>query len=365
MTSRVQSESKEIIAPVADPNPRVDSFKPQAASVGERRLDGPPSKELEDLTGAAGRLLGLSAFAVSIIGGQAPIPRGETVISAMAEKVREALLYTLCLGVVDGEPLVAGDTSQVERPRDINTFQAAGIGCCLCIPLRANGWQVIGLLCLIGENPRTLRSTELSLLNDIAQLAAIEMRREAGLETYSGNELHLRTRRAVMNGLLGENPSEQAIGELLGGLCRNLQWDVGSAWFSGSRAAGLRCVGRWSQSQLGIDAFASLYDSLSYDAEDMLGQVWTRQEPIWVSDLSALTEVRRAVLAQQAGFKAGLWFPVINNGKALGVIELLAAQPHPDHDRLPLFVLSLGRQIGDLVGLITPRTLTPGGYPQL
>lgn len=363
MIGKVQSEPEEIIAQVADPIPRDDPPKPQAASAVEHRLDGPPSKELEDLTRAAGRLLGLSAFAVSIVAGEEPFPRGETVLSEMTEQARGALLYTLCLGVVEGEPLIAEDTSQVERPRDVKAFQAAGVGCCLCIPLRANGWQVIGLLCLVGESPRALRNTELSLLNDIAQLAAIEMRREAGLEIYSGNELHLRTRRAVMNGLLGENPSEQAIGELLGGLCRNLQWDAGSAWFSGSKAAGLRCVGRWSQGQLGIDAFAGLYDSLSYDAEDMLGQVWTRQEPIWVSDLSTLTEVRRAALAQQAGFKAGLWFPVINNGKALGVIELLAAQPHPDHDRLPLFVLSLGRQIGDLVGLITPQAIERGGPP--
>ena len=165
-----------------------------------------------------------------------------------------------------------------------------------------------------------------------------------------------------MNGLLGASASEQAIRELLGGLCRNLRWDAGSAWFSGSaRVAGLECVGRWSRSEIGFDAFAALYDSLNYDVEDMLGQVWTRQEPIWASDLSALTDVRRAALAQQAGFKAGLWFPIINNGNALGVIELLANQPHPDHDRLLLFALSLGRQIGELVGLTAPQTLERGG----
>jgi GAF domain-containing protein len=331
---------------VAEPNPR----------------DDPPGKELEDLARGASRLLELSAFTVSIVAGEEPHPKGETVLSKMAEQVRRALLYTLCLGVVDGEPLIVEDTSQVKKSRDMKAFQAAGIGSCLCVPLRANGWQVIGLLCLLGENPRAWRKAELSLVNDLAQLAAIEMRREAGMEIYSGNDLHLRTRRAVMNGLLGASASEQAIRELLGGLCRNLQWDAGSAWFSGSaRAAGLECVGRWSRSEIGFDAFAGLYDSLSYDVEDMLGQVWARKEPIWTSDLSALTDVRRAALAQQAGFKAGLWFPIINNGNALGVIELLAIQPHPDHDRLPLFALSLGRQIGELVGLTAPQTLERGG----
>lgn len=347
---------------MAEPNLIDDQPQPHPANSVEHRLDGPPSKELDDLAQGAGRLLGLSAFTVSIVAGEEPHPKGETVLSEMTEQVRRGLLYTLCLGVVDGEPLIAEDTSKVEKSRDVKAFQAAGVGCCLCFPLRANGWQVIGLLCLLGENARTWRKTELSLVNDLAQLAAIEMRREAGLEIYSGNDLHLRTRRAVMNGLLGGSASEQAIRELLGGLCRNLQWDAGSAWFSGpAQAGGLVCVGRWSRSNIGIDAFAALYDSLNYDVEDMLGQVWTRQEPVWTSDLSTLTDVRRAALALQAGFKAGLWFPVINNGNALGVIELLAAEPHPDHDRLPLFALSLGRQIGDLVGLTAPQTLERDG----
>jgi GAF domain-containing protein len=347
---------------VAESNTRDDPLQPHAASAGERRPEDPPGKELDDLTRGASRLLGLSAFTVSIVAGEEPHPKGETVLSKMAEQVRRGLLYTLCLGVVDGEPLIVEDTSQVEKSRDVKAFEAAGVGCCLCFPLRANGWQVIGLLCLLGESPRAWRKAELSLVNDLAQLAAIEMRREAGLETFSGNDLHLRTRRAVMNGLLGGGGSEQAIRELLGGLCRNLQWDAGSVWFSSSaRAAGLECVGRWSRSEIGFDAFAALYESLNYDVKDMLGQVWMRQEPIWTSDLSALTDVRRAALAQQAGFNAGLWFPIINNGNALGVIELLANQPHPEHDRLLLFALSLGRQIGDLVGLTAPQILERGG----
>lgn len=328
-----------------EPNPRdgVDSGWP----------GGPLSPALGDLARAAGRLLGLSAFVLSIVGGEAPIVRGKTILGEMDDEVVSALLYAMCLGVVDGEPMIAEDTRQVERTRDAKAFKAAGVGSCLCFPLRANGWQVIGLLCMVGPQPRPLRPAEMSVINDIAQLAAIEIRREAGVEIYSGNELHLQTRRTVLSGLLNENPSERAIGELLGGLCRNLRWNAGSAWFTGAASVSrLSCVGRWPASQYGVDAFAPLYESLSYESEDMLGQVCTRQEPVWFSDLTTLTNIRRADLAREAGFNTGLWFPVINSGTALGVIELLATQAHPEHDRLPLFVLALGRQIGELVGLL-------------
>jgi GAF domain-containing protein len=345
---------------VLETNPKDDRPEPGAHGVDERWPDGPPSKELDDLIRAASRLLGLSAFTVSIVAGKEPFPRGTTILAEMAEERRRALLYSLCFGIVDGEPLIVEDTSQAQRPRDVKAFELARVGSCLCFPLRANGWQVIGLFCLVGREARTWRRAELSLVGELAQLAAIEMRREADLEIYSGNDLHLRTRRAVMSGLLGGGAPKQATEELLGGLCRNLQWDAGGAWLSGSAEVdGLACVGRWSRDRIDADAIAGLYGKIDDDA-DMLGQVWTCQEPTWTSDLSSLTDVRRAALASQAGFGAGLWFPVINDGNALGVIELLATQAHPDHDRLPLFVLSLGRQIGDVVALTAPQAVGPG-----
>jgi GAF domain-containing protein len=325
---------------------------PQSDQVEKRRFEGPPSKELDDLTRGTGRLLDAQAFIVSIVGGEEPHPRGETVLLQMAELERQALLYTLCFGVVDGEPLIVEDNERVERERDARALGGAGVRSCLCFPLRANGWQVIGLLCLLSDRPRSWSKAELSLANDLAQLAAIELRQESGVGIYSGNELHLRTRRAVMNGLLSENASERAIDRLLGEVCRNLRWETGSAWFSRSdREPDLECVGCWTEDGIEAGALATLYDDRRQDAGDMLGQVRARQEPVWISDLTTLIGVPRAALAQEAGFRAGLWFPVINAGNAFGVIELLTTQPHPDHDQLPLFALSLGRQIGNLVEL--------------
>lgn len=335
---------------------------PHGGEVERSQLEHPPSKELDDLTRGVGRLLEAPGFIVSIVSGEELHLRGETALSRMSELERRALLYTLCLGVVGGEPLIVEDVERLKRERDVRALRDAGVRSCLCYPLRANGWQVIGLLCLLSDRPHSWSKAELSLVGDLAQLAAIELRQEAGVGIYSGNELHLRTRRAVMSGLLSDDASERAIEKLLSGVCRNLRWEAGSAWFSpAGREQDLECAGSWAEDRIGADALSALYENPHYDARDILGQVRASQEPAWISDLTTLTGVRRAALAQEAGFQAGLWFPVLAERNAFGVIELLTSQPHPNHDQLPLFALSLGRQIGNLVELTASLRSTAAG----
>lgn len=328
------------------------STSPSGPETREQSPGDQNSEELDELTRGASRVLNASVFIASLTAGEQPRPRGATPISQMPTPERQALFYVLCLGVVDGEPLIVEDNEQIEKPREASALRAAGVRSCLCFPLRANSWQVIGLLCVVSDHPRIWRKAELSLVGDLAQLAAIELRQEVGMGIYAGNQLHLRTRRAVMLGLIGKSATRDGITAMLAGLCRNLRWDTGSAWFAGEdRESRLECVAHWGRDRLASERLASFHESLCDNPDGILGQIRSRQEPIWTSYLPRLTGERRATLAGEAGFEAGLWFPVINEGSALGVIELLTTQSEPQHDQLPLFALALGRQIGDLMEL--------------
>jgi GAF domain-containing protein len=341
------------------------SHEPAAnGTLARRRLNHAPSEELADLTRGASALLGVSASIVSIVPGEMPYSRGDTFFTSLAEPVQRSLYFTLCFAVVNGERVIYDDIRQAPRQRDIKAFEAAGVGCCACIPLRANAWQVIGLLCLTGDRPHAWTEAELSLINDLAQVAAIDLRREAGMETYSGNELHLRTRRAVMNGLLGADNSEHALEDLLGGICLNLRWDAASAWLSQrERGPGLHCVGRWVGQGAEPSSLCTLGSEDAGASTDMLTEVWMRREPIWISDFAERTDLRRVELAREGGFNTGLWLPLIGGASCLGVIELLATESHRDHDRVLLFALALGRQIGELIALSalgSPQTSVGG-----
>lgn len=311
-----------------------------------------PEGELDRLTRVAGHGLNLSAFIVSIVAGEEPQMRTSVNLPALTAQAQRSLLYGLCLGVVDGEPLIVESSNSEYPSRELVALKAAGVESALCFPLRADGWRVIGLFCVVNRMPRRWREVELSLLTDLSQLAAMEMRREIGLETTMGYDLHLRARRAIMAGLLSEEGAGQSVDGLLSGLCQNLEWDAAGAWLSQREQATLGRAGVWAGENIPENDMNALYSLSTFDVDDdILGQVWMRQEPVWAPNLSPLAEFRRAATAHAAGFGAGLWFPVTDSGSALGVIELLARAPQPDHDRLSLLALSLGRQIGGLMGL--------------
>lgn len=117
-------------------------------------------------------------------------------------------------------------------------------------------------------------------------------------------------------------------------------------------AARWPCDGLWFNGSVGLDVFARLYRDLSQDVdEDMLGQVWTRQEPIYVADLSRMRGFPRTAAALAAGFGSGVWLPVVGRGKPLGVVELLGREPRPDDPEMDLLAAFVGRHIADLLAL--------------
>jgi GAF domain-containing protein len=293
--------------------------------------------------------LGLPAFTVRIAAGDEPRIGDSVGLPALGDDGRRSLLHGLCIGIVNEEPLILAATAEGSRARELGLVRAAGIESVLCFPLRADGWRVIGLLCVVSAEPRDWGEVEVSLITDLSQLAAIEARRDAGLTGVADDDLLLRARRTIVSGLLDEEPGDRVKG-LLGSLCRNLGWDAACAWVSSGVGAGsLGCASVWSAGTVDMPSFALLYDSPENGVDDaMLSQVWTRQEPVWAPDLTKAGRYRRAAAAAGAGFREGLWFPVVNGGQALGVIELLAADRHPDHERLSLIAPFLGRQIGGL-----------------
>jgi GAF domain-containing protein len=163
-------------------------------------------------------------------------------------------------------------------------------------------------------------------------------------------------RQTVTEALLGEGVAERAIPRLVEGLCRCLEWDAGSAWMSRSSRTAMRCGGVWFNGSIGLDAFAQLYQDLSREIDgDMLGQVWTQQEPMYVADLSRLRRFPRTATAEAAGFGSGVWLPILAGPKPLGVIELLGREPRPEDGEMALLAGFVGRHIADLLSLRAPE----------
>ena len=320
-------------------------------------VDAPPlatgegSERLDALTSVAGRTLGVPAFVVASGPGQEPFMVSQFGLSLNPAPLRETpVLDFFCSKLAEAvEPLIVPDARRDERLRDSAAVRRLGVRGCIGMPLRGNG-TFIGLLCLIADRPRRWTEEEVKLASDLAQEAADAIGAESSSDL--ANPLHLRLRRTMTEALLGEGPGQKVLPQLVEGLCRCLEWDAGGAWMSRVDRTTLSCDGLWFNGSIGLDVFSHLYRDLSQEVdEDMLGQVWARQEPIYVADLSRLRGFPRTAAALSAGFGSGVWLPVVGRGKPLGVIELLGREPRPADPEMDLLAGFVGHHIADLLSL--------------
>ena len=306
---------------------------------------------LDRIAAIAGRTLGCSAFVVTAgeggaaLGGQFGLSVGRASVSevpaleALWLRARESEDVLVIENAADDPGLAGGDAVAL-----------LGVGGCVGVPLAVVG-QVVGALWLIVDHPRHWTDAEIRFAEDLAPLAAADVWSGlAGKDMEEG--LHLRARWAVIEALLGDGEEERAMSALVEGLCRSLDWQAGSAWFSQSNRTSLVCGGVWFSGSIGLDGFNELYRTLRQEIdEDVLGTVWARQEPLLSGELANLRGFGRAAAARSAGFRSGLWLPVASRSRPLGVIELLAQERQGEEGELPLVAASLGRQIGDLLAL--------------
>jgi GAF domain-containing protein len=338
---------------------------------GEMVLDadavpGVAPEGLDRLTALAGRALGCSAFIVALgRSGEAELC-SEFGLGAPCGPVAELpSLECLWLRTAEAaEALVIENAGEDPELRETEAVDSLSIGGCVGLPLVLRG-RTIGALWLLVDHPRRWSDAEVRLAEDLSQLAAAEIGAALGAAD-AGDSVHLRARRAVIEALLGDGEEEKAMSALVEGLCRSLEWQAGSAWFSQPNRTTLVCGGVWFSGSIGLEAFGELYRSLRKEIdEDVLGQVWARQEPILADDLSDLRGFERASTARGAGFGAGLWLPVASRGRPLGVIELLAQEPRLGESEMSLVATSLGRQIGDLLALRGVARETRIRWPRL
>jgi methyl-accepting chemotaxis protein len=84
------------------------------------------------------------------------------------------------------------------------------------------------------------------------------------------------------------------------------------------------------------------------------GRAWRSRDLVFVKDLAEITDCARAPVAQRAGVKSGVCFPVQVNGKVVGTMDFFATEVlDPSRNRLDTL-----KMIGQLVSQTLERLLT-------
>lgn len=143
-----------------------------------------------------------------------------------------------------------------------------------------------------------------------------------------------RTRAVVADSV--DLPVDERRRRVLATLATELGWHFG-AWWEVDEGY-LRCVATWQRSSE-LDPFVAATAEQRFTAGTGLpGRVWATRAPAWITDLVADANFPRVAVALAIGLRSGCAFPVTEDRRVVGVVELLTtAVRAPDEELFDSF----------------------------
>jgi diguanylate cyclase (GGDEF)-like protein/PAS domain S-box-containing protein len=142
----------------------------------------------------------------------------------------------------------------------------------------------------------------------------------------------------------------EAIPKLLQSICEGVGWELGELWCVDPEANLLRWNGIWHLPSLMAKEFEAVSRSITFSlGKGLPGRVWASGHPIWINDVVADTDFRRADIAAKTELHRAVAFPIRSGNKVIGVMVFFGQDiRQPDEDLLEMMA-DIGSQIGQFI----------------
>ncbi|MBD2436937.1 PAS domain S-box protein [Nostoc sp. FACHB-110] len=153
---------------------------------------------------------------------------------------------------------------------------------------------------------------------------------------------------------------KQAMPQILQAICQSLEWDVGELWTTNqyisthapedNENAVLRCVEIYSSRLVSVREFKAVTWQTTYQSGIGLpGQIWSKNSPLWIQNLSDYEDSQRQSTARVAGLRSAFGFPILDDNKILGVMTFFSRDLQPKDTDLLQMMGSVGNQISQFM----------------
>jgi diguanylate cyclase (GGDEF)-like protein/PAS domain S-box-containing protein len=188
--------------------------------------------------------------------------------------------------------------------------------------------------------PRAVRSAA----GDVIVSVARDIR-----ERKRAEEL-LRLEHTVTRSLAETETAAAAVQAAIRAVCETESWECGRYLSVDERAGVLRCVEAWGIQTEAIERFLTSSRKVTYaPGAALAGRVWQSGQPLWVADVGKDARAAQISLVRELGLHGAIFFPVMAEGKTVGVLAFNSHEVREPEERLLQALSVIGNQIGQFV----------------
>ncbi|MHC5818511.1 MAG: response regulator [Nostoc sp.] len=163
-------------------------------------------------------------------------------------------------------------------------------------------------------------------------------------------EQHLKAEYATTRVLAESTTINEAMPQILQGICESLRWDLSEFWMLDQQTNRLNLLNSWYEISFEMQQFDILSRQITFaPGIDLPGRVWANADPIWIADVLKDQNFLRFQIASEAELHGAFGFAIRSRKKILGVITCFSheiQQPDPD---LAKVMNSIGEQVGQFI----------------
>jgi len=226
--------------------------------------------------------------------------------------------------------------------------QRAGVKSGVCFPIMIDG-NVVGTMDFFATETLEPSAERLDALRNVGRLVsqALDRVREKDLQAESAADTQAVNQ--VLAAVQGATSVEDAVKTALDTVKEAFGWAYGSYWYldRGDRAL------KFSLESGSVnEEFRRATESAAFEEGiGLSGRTWKQRDLFFVKDIGEMTDCCRAPVAQRAGVKSGVCFPVIVRGEVVGTMDFFATETlNPSQGRLDAL-----RNVGRLVSQAVER----------
>ncbi|MEH2026128.1 response regulator [Nostoc sp.] len=163
-------------------------------------------------------------------------------------------------------------------------------------------------------------------------------------------EQHLKAEYATTRLLAESTTINEAMPQILQGICESLGWDLSEFWLLDQRANQLSLLNAWYKISFEMQEFDILSRQITFTPGIGLpGRVWASLEPVWIADVVKDQNFIRSQMAAQAELHGAFGFPIRSGKKVIGVITCFSHKIQQADPDLAKVMNSIGEQVGQFI----------------